>query len=229
MTFLELCQRVRLEAGLSGDGPSAIAGQTGINARLITWVRQAYQDIINRREWDFLWHSLAITVSAGRGELDLAGFYGLTDVGRIIADSVTADGKPVAWQPDYRAVIRRQQGEPAGVTTQWSRLPNGLLVIAPLPAAAMGVAAEYYRSTHALLNDASQPLLPVEYRMAIVWRAVMHYAAHDEAPALWQNANQQFSDIIMQLERTQREQLTRAQTPLDGIPQGADWQYHSLI
>lgn len=227
MTFLELCQRVRLEAGLSGDGPSAIAGQTGINARLITWVRQAWQDIINRREWDFLWHHFAITVPAGQGELDLAGFYGLADVGRIHTGSLSAEGQPLTWQPDYRAIIRQQTAAP-GTPREWSRLPNGRIVLAPVPASAVSLAGEYFRNSQPLGNDASQPLLPAEYRMAIVWRAVMHYAAHDEAPAIWQNANQQYNDLITQLERTQREQLTRAAAPLDGSPQPADWQYHSL-
>ena len=45
-TFLELCKRLRAEAGLSGSGPSTVINQTGHYGNVVRWVQQAYSLIL---------------------------------------------------------------------------------------------------------------------------------------------------------------------------------------
>ena len=56
MNFLELCQRVRQDAGVSGEGPTAVTGQSGILSRIVSWVKQANNEIqLKNKDWRFLW------------------------------------------------------------------------------------------------------------------------------------------------------------------------------
>ena len=40
MNFLELAKRTSKECGISGEGPSSVAGQSGMNAKVVNWVRK---------------------------------------------------------------------------------------------------------------------------------------------------------------------------------------------
>ncbi len=72
MNYLELCQELRSECGIQGDGPSSVVGQTGIMAKLVRWTRQAYIDIQSRPfPWDWLQQEIEFPLTAGLGEYDL--------------------------------------------------------------------------------------------------------------------------------------------------------------
>ena len=52
-TYLQLCQKLRQECEVGGTGPSAVTGQTGELARLVTWIADAYTEL--QQEYDWLW------------------------------------------------------------------------------------------------------------------------------------------------------------------------------
>jgi hypothetical protein len=60
MTFLELCKRVRADAGISGD-MATVLNQQGMMAKLVNWVRQADLDIQRMHtSWAFMWRTAKI-------------------------------------------------------------------------------------------------------------------------------------------------------------------------
>ena len=53
-TYLEICKRVRQEAGIAGTGPASVLNQTGEYKRVVDWVASAWEDLQNKRS-DWLW------------------------------------------------------------------------------------------------------------------------------------------------------------------------------
>lgn len=54
-TFLELCQDARRECRIPGTGPTAVTGQVGELARIVSWVKQSYVKIQNKHpNWGWL-------------------------------------------------------------------------------------------------------------------------------------------------------------------------------
>ena len=45
MTYLELCQTLRREAGVSGVGPASVVDQSGEYLRLVEWIKAAWTEI----------------------------------------------------------------------------------------------------------------------------------------------------------------------------------------
>ncbi len=55
MDYLSLCQRLRKEAGVSGDGPATVVGQTSMYDKLVGWIDTAWQEMqTSRPDWLFM-------------------------------------------------------------------------------------------------------------------------------------------------------------------------------
>ena len=56
MTFLELCQTVRQEVGLSGTGPTTVVSQEGQLKVVVDFVIEADHQVQGLwSDWNFLW------------------------------------------------------------------------------------------------------------------------------------------------------------------------------
>lgn len=53
MTYLELVQRLYREASLAGQAPVAVTGQTGMKAKLLDWIGDAWLEVQATRKWPF--------------------------------------------------------------------------------------------------------------------------------------------------------------------------------
>lgn len=66
MNYLELCRQTRSDCGEAGDGPSAVTGQTGMYAKIVGWVREAYTELqAMPQRWRFLRATLDLPITAG--------------------------------------------------------------------------------------------------------------------------------------------------------------------
>ena len=66
MTFLELCQTVRQEVGVSGTGPTTVLNQEGQLKVIIDFVADSdFQIQILWEDWEFLWAQYSSTLSTG--------------------------------------------------------------------------------------------------------------------------------------------------------------------
>lgn len=67
MNYLQLCNRLRLEAGCTGSDMVTVAGQTGENARIVQWIANAWQDIQSEhQDWQWLRTTAAFPTVAGQ-------------------------------------------------------------------------------------------------------------------------------------------------------------------
>lgn len=218
MNFLEMAQRVRQECGISGDGPAAVLGQSGISAKLVAWVQAAYEEIQGAHPWRFNWglHSQGLT--AGVGTYDPVADWGL-DFRELAHNPCyvyrTADGAvakhwlcQVPWEQMREMVQPGLQGVPLYCALR----PDGLLQLHPEPQDGLTLVLEYAKNPALLEQNIDKPSLPERYHMAIVWRAVMFWCAHDENPALLASANSNYRLIMGRMYRSELPDLQLAET-----------------
>jgi hypothetical protein len=186
MTFLELCQELAREAGISGD-IAAVTGQSGEAQRVVRWIARAYKYVQNlHADWDFLRRPVEFAALLGQATYT-AEAAGVTEFGRWCfrsawrcyrTDIGYIDEQPVQ-RVDYDqfrqhygyGAARLQTGRPQVVTVA----PDQSLIFWPTPDAAYTVVAEHYRAPHILAANTDVPIFAARYHDAIVYRALMLY------------------------------------------------------
>jgi hypothetical protein len=212
MTKLELCQRLRVRAGISGSGPSTTLSQTGEYGLLVDLIDTAYEDIQNKYgTWDFLRHTFTFTCGIGVSEY-------IPSLSANLADwkdnsfrcylATTTDEQELAqldWETfrDIRLLgtSRNATGRPSEITIK----PEKAVVVWPIPDAAYIITGEYYRKADTMTADADTPVFE-SYQMSIVYAALMQYAGDVGLPTLYATAQKEYKKLIRMM---QREYLPR--------------------
>lgn len=210
MNFLQLAKRVRQECGISGDGPPSTSGQAGIYAKIVDWVNAAHEEVQQHHlDWNFDWARVTLDLADGVESYSPASTWGL-DFKALSKDGLytyrTVDGErakfwlqEIAWE-EYRQL--RQVGV-AGLPSYVALSPDKRLHFFPTPNAGLKFVMEYFREPQVLAANTDEPRMPARYHMAIVWRAVMMWCAHDENPALFQVANANYRELLRKLQVTE--------------------------
>jgi hypothetical protein len=219
MNYLQLAQRVRLEAGLSGNGPASVTGQTGMDSKLCQWVISAWEEIqLMRNDWRFQWATASIPVVAGTASIQPA-LIGYDDVGVWITDTLAlTDGsgeKRYITQKDWATFAKTYQTTEQGSTTVYSLAPDQSIRLSKLPDQNYTLTGEYFRTPQILASNTDAPRMPERYHMAIVYKALMMYAAHDDAPATFMDARTRFLDMMNRIESTELPQTIAGVVALD--------------
>lgn len=224
MNFLQLAQRLRSEAGVSGSGPTAVTQQTGELERLVNWINDAWEELQQRSPyWKFMRAEFAFDTTAGLGA------YKPTDVG--LADLKSWDGETLRSYlksagvgtemylieqayPHFRdtylyGAMRSVQGQPLIAAVR----PNDTaLVLGPVPNAVFTITGEYRKRATRMTGNADLPgggNLPEQHHMAIVHSALMKYARFEGAGALYQTA---LVDFKRALDAMTEDQLDMVET-----------------
>lgn len=194
MNFLELAQRTRQEIGASGVGPANVAGQSGYSAKIIDWVQDAYHEVqTSPALQNCLWQQAAAAVVAGITAYAVAVTpeFVRMRVAYILHGSTKMRLDEMSWRA-YRDLPSTSQGMPLSYAVS----PDNILWLWPTPAAACTLDFEYECAPFVLSGNVDVPVIPKQYHMAIVWRAVMYSAAHDENQALLQVAQANYKAIM---------------------------------
>lgn len=198
MTFLELCQRVRQESGISGAGPVSVLNQKSILEKVVQWVKQADLDIQRlQSDWLFMWRMSNVQITQNVREYD-ALTLGLGNMG--VLQSLDIDGDIVRycqWQHFKEAgyLQATQQGGPTVYTVK----PDGLLVMYPTPDKNYTATAEYSIAPQPLVNDDDVSPVPAQYHDIILHKALMYYASHEEDNSLYQVSAARYEAVLSEL------------------------------
>ena len=213
MTFLELCKRLRSEAGIAGSGPTSVASQTGELLRVVDWIKDAYRDIQDRRQdWDFLRNDFSFSASVAGGAT-----YAKTVVTNLAnwkhdeRDSfrcyLTATGvndeQWLVFEPWDKFRSTRLFGanrNNSGRPLYFSIKPDKSVMLWPTPDATYTIVGEYYKTATEFSVDGDEPLFD-RHHMAIVYNALMRYAAYVAEPALYARGEAEYKKLIRKLER----------------------------
>lgn len=226
-TFLEICQRAASETSISLTGPSDTANQSGRLKQLVGWVQAAWLDIQTLHDdWHFMRSSFRVDTTSGDGEY---AYGDCTDT--VASATVTAFRRWAGDKGECNEVPLKIYLVSAGVATEtdlvfldfrdfsqmylvgspsnshprhWSRAPNGNLLLGPKPDGIYRVSGDYFKSATALSGDDDTPEIPAEYRMAIVYRAMMSYGRYDGAPEVFADGQSHYNRLIREMRRTQR-------------------------
>ena len=208
MNFLQLCQDLYREGGISGQ-ISSTQNQTGEAARVVGWVQKAYLEILNDQPdaWNFTRESAVKQLTAGVGtysfeDLDITnGVQWDTDTMRFATSDDLSDEAHLS-ELDFASFrntwqfgpARTQQGSPADVSVD----NDTKLVIGPIPAAAVWLVFDY-KAMPMLISDSDVPVLPSRFHNAIMWRALRHYGLYEAAPEVVARADIAYKEAMLQL------------------------------
>ena len=209
MNFLQLCQRVYTEGGISGQIAST-QNQTGEALRVVQWVQSAYLEILNDQGlvWNFLRKDIKVQLTPGKGDYtfdDLSIARGVQWDTRSMRVSLNENGSDETFIismrfPEFRDywlfstrrdVISRPLNAAVDIETK--------LRIAPLPAAAYWLHGQVQVMPEPLIDSDQIPILPERYQMAIVWRALRHYGMYEAAPEVVVRADAAYKETMQQL------------------------------
>lgn len=222
MTFLELVQRFREEAGISGTGPTTVIGQAGQMKMCVNWILRAYQDIQNlhARQWNFLRQEFSFNTIYNTQNYTPAAVT-LPELSTWVDDSfrfyLTSTGYQSeqwlyytpwrAFREDYMfGAIRTQIGVPMYFTIK----PDKSLSLWQIPDAIYTIVGEYYMRAQTMTANADEPIIPEEYQMIIVYRAMMMYAAKVAAPEIYANGKNEYDKLLSELETNELPEIEMA-------------------
>lgn len=216
-TYLQLCKDLRREAGLSGTGPAAVTSQVGMDDKIVNWVKNAWTDIQGfHPNWRFHWKDDGVIncVVNQRDYDPVALGFDFRIIERESVKSYKDTNATERWvdyveYDDFRRIYMygaNKYGQPIAYTIT----PDNKIRFYPTPNDTFTVTFEYYRNPQELASNTDVPLMPSQYHIMIVYHALIHYAAHDEAQVVYQDALLHYNRLKTRLEM---EQL---RTPLLG-------------
>jgi hypothetical protein len=226
-TFLELCQKVARESGtISGTAPASVIGQTDRLSKVVHWTRDAWTAIQNARgSWLWMRREFSGTTSAGIARYTPAAF-SLGDHGRWLTDQPLADYFPMSaylqsagandegliqeipfnlWRTRYDRGIQ-VNARPSSYAVS----PLDDLCLGPVPDGTYVIKGEYVKTPQILSANGDIPEMPARFHDAIVWKAVLLLAEHDEANVPMATARANYAELMVALERDQLPRLTIA-------------------
>lgn len=210
MNYLQLVQRLHRESGRSTAAPSSVVGANERHARLFDWVADAWRNLQIEREWRWMRSTLDVALTAGQQTYTGAGL-GADRFRRWRRDDDTyspwlyIDGAPNSLWPlqftqldEFRSVyVYRTWGESTPVA--WTFDEANQLLVAPKPALAYKLRAEYWKAPVELAADADEPDMPEEFHLLLVWRALQDVAMFDAAPEVLAKAQANAGELRVRL------------------------------
>ena len=195
MTFLELVNRLHVEAGTSGQTLSTVLGSLPFeSARLKKWVQDAWRDIQSQQRWNFLFKEATFTIPQYASVItppeftagEVADWEGET-VRIAPFGGARKDSQPMTCVDyfDFRdgdGADPTRRGRPSTIAIH----PNSeTLLIAPSADEQYTLFYDYWREPQELDDDDDVPIMPARFHDLIIWEAISRYGGYEEsAPVL---------------------------------------------
>lgn len=204
MNFLELCQTVRQEVGVSGTGPSTVANQEGQLKVIIDFVAEAdYQIQMLWQDWDFLWSQFTSTLSAGTSApaLQKPTNLGMWDIRSFFLNYTSNDYTHLTalpyidWRSDYRQGVATN-ATPTYVVIQ----PDNNIIVEPPPDTSYTISADYWKTPTKLSANTDNSSIPSQFHRVITARAKTMWAEREEAPEILLASSAEYQDVLDKLE-----------------------------
>lgn len=186
--------------------------------KIVSWTNQAYRDIQRlKSDWDFRQTSKSFNTISGTdtylaqvsdvAEIDLykVSLY-LTDSG----DETVL--KYLPFDDFYNTYKVRNQTDNRPV--YFTIADDHSIVLGPQPDDIYNVTFYYTKIIESMSANADEPDFKEAYHEAIVWKACIYYATHEEAFDFLKMATSNYSEILKLLKRYHTSSLTLRSSPL---------------
>lgn len=215
MNFLQLCNRLKVKARVTGSDMTAVTDQAAEFARLVLFINEAWMDLqMTRPDWKWMRNSMTFPTVAGQATYTLAqieatgsGFsnFGNWDLEtlRCYTTSVgTNDETELDWMP-YDIWRNTYQ---MGATRTTETRPNEFTItpahgigLGCTPAAGYTISGDYYKVATEMEATTDTPSLPSQFHMAIVYRAMMFYGVSESAPEVYDEGKTEFDRMLSRI------------------------------
>ena len=218
MNYLTLCDTLIKEAGLAEEGILSVTGQKGIKKKVVTWVSNAWVEIQNKRDWNFLWSESSFATVVDKQSYHPVDDLALDPVLRrwspysLIHSTPTGDNKfylkYVLWENFDNTLSS------AGTPTQFTIRPDNSIKFNSVPDVIGKVSFEYTRTPQVLTLGTDIPILPIAHTEVILYQAMLYLAAEQDAPELYQDASRQLATRMVDLAAESMPNPSVASVPL---------------
>jgi hypothetical protein len=222
MNFLQLAQRLRSESGTSGANPITCQNQTGDIARLVNWINDAWLDIQNIHvDWFFLRQSFTFNTNTITPQQSYTPLQcNTTNFGNWKYDSMRVYSSAIGfsnemilvylpWDEFRNLYLYNTQRLLQTRPVLYSVDPQKNFVLGPTPdLSGYSVDGEYFNVATYMVNDIDTPIMPAQYHMLIVWRALIAYGLYEGASEAIDRGTSEFNTLMLRLQRDQLPALT---------------------
>jgi hypothetical protein len=213
-TFLDLVQRTFVDCGITYDPPTTTVNPTGQTRAICMLVNEQWMAIQRQHDdWKFM------RVSPGVAFATVAGqqLYTVTQTG-------ITRGVVSSWKRDTFRVYNTSTGLPSEIRMNYwdyddwrdmylfgtqrtaQQMPVNFTVTPDnsiglqCPLAGYTIAGDYYSAPLAFAADGDIPTLPPQFRMLIVYKAMMVYGLTESAPEVYGQGKLLYDPLMSKLE-----------------------------
>jgi hypothetical protein len=212
MNYLQLCQDLMREAGMTGSIAS-VQNQVGEAQRVVNWIAKAYRSVqLEHAEWEFLRAAVLFDTTSGSNTYTAASA-GVAGLGswrwhgndwRAYHKSIgPMDEQPLAFvdYDNFRRIYaysaqRLTQGRPTVIT----ECPDQSLLMWPIPSDDYVIVGEMHKAPSELVLDIDTPAFEPRFHDIIVYRALMLYGAFEGDSAVFTQGQAEAARILAQME-----------------------------
>lgn len=208
ITFLEMCNEMAAECGISGGSIASVEGQTGESLNVVKWVRKADMYVKSLYwDWEFLWAEASGTLSINTDTVPRSSdLFMIKRDSMVIRKALANHHEPIfvewkSFSPLYERGVKSTVTNPA----HWTIRPDTtlpFLLSEKLKADNEPYYYEYWKRPVAMAEntDVSEitPFDEEEGRI-IIAKAKMAYAAREDAPEVMAEAAAEYSDRLDRL------------------------------
>ena len=218
MTFLELCQRTASEGGIEG-ALATVDNQSGMNAKIIKWVRDAWSELQTQKRWLFMRANANVALIVAQNDYSISGDLGLTNVTSRCLPKFFATDADGAYQiamlgyGEYQQIYMGKDIQAARPSV-CAVAPGYRLVFNNAPTIATTIKNDYWMTPQKLTLDADEPNMNEAWHMAIVFKALRSYAEHEESPEMQRRARRQFMNIFTEMCKVELPQFEIRPVPM---------------
>lgn len=225
MDFLALINRAKSKCRIGGAEVLVVTGQNAEITRLINFVNEAWMEIQRAKpRWIFMRASatcptvqaqyaytpmdFGINATFGYWALDYSNgdtFRNYDTASGIANETFMSVVDYDTWRNTYLMGANRST-----YTRPWvvARAPDNTLVCGPIPSAGYTLVGDYYRRPIEMTTAGEVPVLPEQFHMAIVYKAMMYYGASEAAPEIYDDGREEYVKIMRQIAATQLQRTT---------------------
>lgn len=213
-TFLQLVQDTARQSGTLAGGTtlSSVTGVSGRAEKLVNWVKRAWEDIQNQRDWNFLRAEFSSALTADTKRYTSASFsltrfrkwtvdtpryrhFTLYDADIGVADETELQQIPYqSWRLKYD-----RGSHDSSRPIEWAISPAGEFCVGPTPSKAYAIRGEYWKSPQILAANSDEPEAPDHLHQVIVYRAMILMGESDESPNTIAAANPEYKRMFSAL------------------------------
>ncbi len=176
-TFLEMCQQLMRDAGISGTITNT-EGNAGERQRVVDWVARATTEIEGMWfNWNFLHSFYSLATIEGVSDYPPPPDLNMWDRETFSIVEREQQLGFIDWNEKRTDATDPVEGDPYMVTI----LPTQALRFYDTPTSILTIATQYYKTATVLIENADEPLIPLQFRDIVVYKALQYYANYESA------------------------------------------------